>query len=308
MDLETFLTTVYVTVDDIVKSRLPKEHDHPGPDASLSRSEVITLGLLSQHGRFPSQRDFYRYAKEKLLSAFPKLPDRSQFNRLMRQHWQAIVAFALELAELLDAQTTAYQAADGMGMRVRNAKRRGGGWLDGKADIGWSNRLGWYEGFYVLLANTAQGAITGFGFGRASTNDRVMAETFFAARHHREPRLPGVGKPATQPYLLDKGFGGRVWQRRWRESYGAQTICVPQRNSSHPWPKAWRRWHAGLRQIAETVHEKLVDVFRWDRERPHEIDGLLSRLAAMVALHNFCIWLNRQLGRDPLAFADLISW
>jgi hypothetical protein len=308
MDLETFLTTVYVTVDDLVKSRMPKERDHPGPDASLSRSEVITLGMLSQWHRFASQRGFYRYAVRELHSAFPRLPDRSQFNRLLRQHWQAVVAFALELSELLGSLATAYQVGDGMGMRVRNSKRRGNGWLDGKANIGWSNRLGWYEGFNVLLANTAGGAITGFGIGAASTNDRVMAETFFAARHYLEPRLPSVGKPADCPYLLDKGFAGQLWQRRWQERYGAQTICVPQRNSSKPWPKALRRWHAGLRQIAETVHEKLVDAFRWDQERPHEIDGLLSRLASMVALHNFCLWLNQQLGRKPLAFADILDW
>jgi hypothetical protein len=26
------------------------------------------------------------------------------------------------------------------------------------------------------------------------------------------------------------------------------------------------------------------------------------------ALHNFCLWLNLQLGREPLAFADLLDW
>jgi hypothetical protein len=32
-------------------------------------------------------------------------------------------------------------------------------------------------------------------------------------------------------------------------------------------------------------------------------------LAARVALHNFCIWLNEQLGRPRLAFvADLLEW
>jgi hypothetical protein len=25
-------------------------------------------------------------------------------------------------------------------------------------------------------------------------------------------------------------------------------------------------------------------------------------------LHNFCIWLNEQLGRPRLAFADLLGW
>jgi hypothetical protein len=27
-----------------------------------------------------------------------------------------------------------------------------------------------------------------------------------------------------------------------------------------------------------------------------------------VALHNLCIWLNEQLGRPRLAFADLLGW
>ena len=30
------------------------------------------------------ERDFYRYAESKLRDAFPTLPDRSQFNRLVR--------------------------------------------------------------------------------------------------------------------------------------------------------------------------------------------------------------------------------
>jgi hypothetical protein len=31
-------------------------------------------------------------------------------------------------------------------------------------------------------------------------------------------------------------------------------------------------------------------------------------LAAKVALHNFCVWLNTQHNRPLLAFADLIDW
>ena len=48
--------------------------------------------------------------------------------------------------------------------------------------------------------------------------------------------------------------------------------------------------------------------FRLRQERPHDLTGLQARLAAKVALHNFCLWLNRRLGRPGLAFADLIAW
>jgi hypothetical protein len=49
-------------------------------------------------------------------------------------------------------------------------------------------------------------------------------------------------------------------------------------------------------------------LFVIERERPHALDGFQVRLTAKMGLHNFCIWLNRQLGRNPLAFADLVAW
>ncbi len=84
-----------------------------------------------------------------------------------------------------------YEALDGTGVVIRNAKRRGEGWLAGQADIGYSNRLGWYEGFYLLGSVTPEGVLTGFGFGPASTKDQTMAETFFAAR----AQLASLGLP-----------------------------------------------------------------------------------------------------------------
>jgi hypothetical protein len=64
----------------------------------------------------------------------------------------------------------------------------------------------------------------------------------------------------------------------------------PKRNSKkRSWSKGLRRWVAGLRQIVEMVHDKLFNAFDLWRERPHEIQGLRARLAAGVALHDFCI-------------------
>jgi hypothetical protein len=36
-------------------------------------------------------------------------------------------------------------------MPVRDPKRRGAGWIARQADIGWSNSLGWCEGFCLLV-------------------------------------------------------------------------------------------------------------------------------------------------------------
>ena len=114
-------------------------------------------------------------------------------------------------------------------MPVRNAKRRGHGWLAGYADIGWSNNLGWYEGFSLLTAVDPSGVITGFCFGPASTADQ--AETFFNVRADPNPRLKSVGSTFSGTYVADKGFEGVENRQRWLECHGADLIYPPKRNS-----------------------------------------------------------------------------
>ncbi len=311
LEVDTFLTALYVMVDDFRHHHPRKQRRCSGPDASLCPSEVVTLAIFARFSRFGSERDFYRYAKSNLRDAFPALPDRSQFNRLVRSQAGLVEEVALHLAAtVMGTESCSYQALDCSAMPVRDAKRRGEGWLAGQADIGWSNRLGWYEGFCLIVAVDPTGVITGFGFGSASTKDQPMAETFFAARHRPNPRLASVGSAAGGlHYVADKGFEGAENHRRWLECYGARLVCAPKRNSrKRSWPKRLRRWAAGIRQIVETVYDKLHNTFGLGRERPHELSGLRARLAARVALHNFCIWLNERLGRPRLSFADLLGW
>lgn len=307
IDIDTFLTTLYVMVDDFCKRQLPVEGKHPGPQASLSRSEVVTLALFGQWVQFKSERAFDRYAQHRLGPWFPQLPNRSQLNRLMRDHRDAITAFGLDLVQLMQAQQCPYEALDSTAAVTRDAKRRGVGWLPGQADIGWSNRIGWYEGFHLLLCVNPMGVITGFGFGSASSHDQLLASTLFAVRKTPTPDLPSAGQPAQGAYVADKGEARP--RQRWKEQEHAEVVTPPHQASKRErWPKALRRWLASRRQIIETVNDKLLNTFRLGRERPHDLTGFQARLAAKVSLHNFCIWFNLHLGRAPLAFADLLDW
>src|SRR5436309_9811087 len=142
VDIETFLTTLYVMVDEFCKSQWPLEAARPGPASSLSRSEVVTLAVFGQWSQFESERAFYRYAERHLRSAFPQVPTREQFNRQLREQREIIVAFGLSLVPLMQGQRCSYELLDSSGIATRDAKRRAAGWLPGQADIGWSNRLG----------------------------------------------------------------------------------------------------------------------------------------------------------------------
>lgn len=304
LDIDTFVTTVYVIVDDFCK----QEGIHPigpGPAAGLSLSELTTLNIIGQWSRWKSQREFYRFAEERLRELFPGLPSRTRYNRLSRAERSVVMQIAVSVGRELAQKDSGIEALDCTAVVVRDHHRRGESWLCGEIGIGHSSRLHWYEGFRLLVAASSSGAITGYGFSSAQENDRQLAEVFLAIRASGGDPIGTIGQSLCGEYVADKGFAGKKWQPRWYQEYGALVIARGQKSV---WPKPMRRWLAHHRQIVETVFEKLQNVFGLSRERPHTIDGFQSRLAAKVALHNLCIYINRNAGRPDLATADLLLW
>lgn len=315
LDPDTFLTTLYVLVDDSCKSHDRQETPappRPGPAASLSPSEVVTLVVFAQWGAFRSERAFYRYAERHLRGAFPTLPARAQFNRLARAAEPLVRHVFAALVGRLVPHAAPYEIVDTTPVPTRNVRRHGLGWLAGQADVGKSTRLGWYEGFTLLTVATPAGVLTGFGFGPASTKETLLADTLLTARHDPRagPDAAALAAGPTRPdyYVADGGFESGARQRRWRAWYGTALLAPPRRSARASWPPPLRRWLATLRQLIESVHDKLHDVFRLSVDRPHDLSGTRTRVAAMAVLHDFCIWLNRQLGRPDLAFVDLVDW
>jgi hypothetical protein len=111
IDTDTFLTTLYVVVDDFCTAELPPEAQ-PGPPAALNRSELLTLAIFGQWQGFGSERGFYRDAQRRLRPAFPTLPARAQFNRQLRRHPAALIACVLSLVRLLRPVRAPYEALD----------------------------------------------------------------------------------------------------------------------------------------------------------------------------------------------------
>jgi hypothetical protein len=92
------------------------------------------LAIVGQWRIWESERDFYGWANRHLLTAFPTLPDRSAFNRLLRANYEVIIYFFLSLSDQLQPQWCEYEALDATAIVTRNAKRRGWGHLAGLSD------------------------------------------------------------------------------------------------------------------------------------------------------------------------------
>ena len=302
---ETVVIAVYVMVDDFQRAELPPVARRGGQQPALSRSEVLTLGLLSQLACFPSERAFHRFAVAQWRHLFPRLPHRSQLNRAIRAQATALAAFGRCCARHLDALTAEYEVLDCTAVPLRASTRRGVGAMPEVAARGKSLRLGWFVGVRLLIAVTPSGVVTGWGFAPGNEQDRSLTDALLAERAAPRQQLASAGRAASGGYLADTGFAGRAARARWL-ALGADVLAPPQEESRERWPPAARAQHRRKRQIVETVFARLHGAFRLDRDRPRSLGGLWARLAAKIALSNALIRLNAEAGRPGLRLTGLV--
>jgi hypothetical protein len=112
MDLETFLTSLYIVVDDWWKRHHLRPLRRVGRPPTLTEAEVLTLANLAQWPRWRSERDFWRFADVYLREYFPKLLSQSQLNRRIRVLEPEIRALQRDLAESLVEPSEVYHVLD----------------------------------------------------------------------------------------------------------------------------------------------------------------------------------------------------
>jgi hypothetical protein len=297
MDLDSFLVSLYVLVDEWWRERhLPSARNKPGRPALLCESEVLTLAILSQWPRFRSERDFWRFASAHLRPYFPMLCTQGQLNRRIRALEPELRALQRDLAEDLCDPTAVYRVMDTTLIpaivRVRASRK---GLFAGQASFGRSaSKTEWVYGFKVALVVDPDGVVTAFGLAAASSDERPIADALIASDRHETY------------HLADKGFTAVEWERRWLEVYGALVAATPYEDSRRAWSKTDRRWASGKRQIIEGVICQLKDFFGLERHRAKTLGGLLSRLAAKIAAYSCAQSINDTLGRPLRHLADLL--
>lgn len=298
MDLDSFLVSLYVLIDDWWHSeqraiRAPRRG--PGRPALLTDPEVITLAILAQWPRFRSERDFWRFAWAHLRPYFPNLCTQSQLNRRIRAIEPELLLLQQAFAEELSDPSAPYRVVDTTLIpaivRVRASRK---GLFAGQASFGrCASKTEWVYGFKVALVVDPEGIITAFGLAPAASDERPIGEALVASDRHGT-------------YLADKGFSGVEWERRWLEVYGALVAATPRDDSRRAWSKTDRRWASGKRQIIEGVIDQLKDFFGLERHRAKTLGGLLARLAAKVAAYTCAQRINGSLGRPMRHLADLL--
>jgi hypothetical protein len=321
---------VYCVVDDLYRAEFaPAKPARPGPKPVMGDSEVLALMALAQWQRGRSERRFVAYAARHWRGYFPRLLERSAFNRRARDLAGVLCALGPRVAARVAALAgpAAYEALDGAPVPLmRRCRGRRHRLFADEAGVGrGGSDKEWYYGVELVAAVDQHGAITGFVLIPAGTEERWGAEALLRWRaapaapaptaaelapvlgpaHRRRgqrtgptgpiaPRL-GAGTPAAGPGLTDRGLRGRAWQRHWADHYGATVLAGASRGLR------------SLRQVVESAFNALTDAvgLRFPRARSHW--GLLARVGAKVAAYNLALLVNHLFDRPPFALFDPLA-
>jgi hypothetical protein len=323
LDLETFLTTLYVRVDDLYKQVVgPQLPVCGGPAPKLSDSEVLCLGLAAQWRSgvpWRSERGFLRYMVKHLRPLFPGLTSQSAFNRRVRRLWGGFILLQQAVAQQLIGPDE-FEVMDAVPVPVAHGARSfHPGWLADMARIGHGGNDRYFFGLHLLLVVSSAGVATGWIVGAGNIQDRWLADYLLSARAGC-PQLAGSGaahleRPTDwlggaqasgalsgRPLAADAGFTGPRWHEHWRRDYGTHVVTPPDGTI----PAAISKWFSGIRQVIETVFSHLDGSFGLKYPGAHTTWGLLTRIAAKLAAYNLGLAINRDLGRAAFAMATLI--
>jgi hypothetical protein len=295
MDLDSFLTELYVMIDEWWQTQPEAQTPRPGRPVQLSTSEVLTLAVVGQWPRWRSERDFWRFADAHLREAFPHLCSQSQLNRRVRAAEPLLRRLHTALADALPTTAAVYHVLDTTLIpaiqRVRACRH---GLFAGEAAFGRCvSKTEWVYGFKVALSVAPPGIITAFGLAPANCDERPIGNALIASE-----RAPA--------YLADKGFASIQWETHWHATYGAVVAATPSRTTTRAWPEAACRWAAGKRQVIEQVIAQLKDFYALERHRAKTLAGLLARLAAKVVAFTLAQTLNHRRDRPLRHFVDLV--
>ena len=296
IDMETLLTITYVLVDDWYQVAGPQLlRGKVGKKPIFSDSEVLTLMLAMDILSYESERRFYRYLRANYRYLFPKMVDRSQFNRRarglqrvmeeLRRHWLQKLGATDVTQFLLDTKPVPV-------LGYTRGKRASD--FAGYAAYGFcASRNLKYYGFKLVLLTTLDGLPVAYELVAANTDERVAAEEVLDYVWNSD-------------IFGDKGFISEDWQREQLERHGNHIWTVKRRHQTTQNPPEFDRQLNRMRERIEGAFNELQNVGRnLERLLAKTRQGLGARITAKMANHTLKVLLRRDYNIDIVTFSYL---
>ena len=297
-DFVALCTAAYVVIDDLYQAYLAPLDRRPGPRGRCSDSEIIALTLVAELVGLDEEVAFLAYLRRNHPTLFPRLPERSRYNRRRR----ALEGATGALRRLLQRRVWAALPADRRDLCVIDSLP--------VPVVGFAHACGHHRwrGHAAYGYNaTKKQAIYGFKLHLLATHSGLILDFALVPANVADGDLSAqlLGGQAHLTVLGDKAYLNAALQERLRREHAVDLLAPTKANARAPMPAPLVRLIAHFRQAIETLNSQLAGQFNVERNRAKCLSGLCARVQAKLTAHTLGISLNQQAGQPLLALKSL---
>jgi Transposase DDE domain len=285
-DLDTLLTAVYCTADDLLPER-------PGnARRRVTDAEVVTLCVAQAIMGIPSDRRFLAVAAKRLRELFPQLPQQPGFHKRRRRlkdtlEW-LIGVFAADSPGAHDDVVLLDSTPVECGRSLETARRSELADFCGYGYCKSHSRLFW--GMRLHLCAAPDGTPRAAALVAADRPEREVALALL-------PRALRGG----EALITDKGYAGREFE-----------LAVQRMDAKLLRPARKDEPDNGLhlssiRQRIESIFWTCKDLLTLERHGARTIEGLTVRIASRLLTLAACVALNHRLGRPSRSLVAYVA-
>lgn len=297
--LDELLTILYVLVDDwYLREGQRYLKGKTGAKPEFRDSEVITLALARDFVPFPSEGQFLAFLRSNYLPLFPRLLERSQFNRRARGLRLLVEQFRRSWLRAAGLGSCSCFLLDTKPVPVVGIKRsnRHSDFALTAAYGRCASRQMMYFGYKLVALTTLSGLPVCYELVPANATEHEAAETL-------------LDQVAGSDIVGDKGFISHPWQAEIRAQTGNR-IWTPKRANQHVQnPKELDAWLKHYRMRIEGVFHELTDTgCNLERLHARTLIGLCTRIIAKLTSYVLRFFLHLYFGISIQTFSwDSIS-
>ena len=283
-DLDTLVTALYVTVDDLLAAHPEWAPPRPavGIAPKLSDAELLALAALQALLEFASEARFVRWARAHLRPWFPYVPERPGYNKRLRRSGEMIKHVLGALARDCPSWYDDVWLVDSTPIecgRSRETQQRSD--LAGWATYGYSaSHSRYFWGLRLHLLATPAGLPIAFALADAKADERDVCLDMIA---HGDLARPG------QTLIADKGYRSAAFEQQLAD---AGIALIRPATKTEP-PRAGGRFLRPLRQIIESVFQTLKAQLGLERHGGRTPAGVAARVLQRLLALTAAIWHNQ---------------
>jgi len=291
-NMEDLATTIFVILDDLYQVTVPAKVVHRAnkDGALMSDSEVLAIGVLGDMLEIDSENALVSFVKKNLKGLFPRLCERSRFNRLRRNLSGVTEQIWLKLNGLMPWTDDELRIVDSFPLPIcafGRAAFRNSKFCGEEASYGHcASKKETFFGYKVHAMCSENGYITDFLITPASTDDR--AAVWELVENYRR-RITLIG---------DKGYISPILARDLMTEKGIRLFALKKKNDKNQDPKWLRRAVFKIRRRIETSFSQLSRQFRAESTLAKAFWGLRTRLLSKFLAFNLGFFINSVCGRE----------